>query len=57
MVIRSFSLGDERVGERVNYDHLSVKACIFENDTSGIEERLSKGRRALTSGIGIRNNG
>ena len=50
MVIRSFSLGDERIGERVNYDHLSVKACIFENDTSGIEERLA-------SGLGIRNNG
>ena len=59
MLISSFSLGDERIGERVNYDHLGVKACIFENDTSGIEERLAKGRRALNSasGLGIRNNG
>ena len=36
-----------------------MKACIFEDVISGIEERLAKGRRALnaTSGLGIRNNG
>ena len=54
-----FLLGNEKVGERENYDHLGVKACIFEDDVAGIEERLAKGRRALnaTSGLGIRNNG
>ena len=50
---------NERVEERENYDHLGVRACIFEDDLSGIEERLSKGRRALNaiSGLGIRRNG
>ena len=58
-VNRIFLLGTERVIEKESYDHLGVKACIFENDTVGIEERLAKGRRTLnaTSGLGIRNNG
>ena len=56
---RFLMLGNERVEERENYDHLGVRACIFEDDLSGIEERLSKGRRALNaiSGLGIRRNG
>ena len=56
---RLFSLGNERVLEKESYDHVGVKACIFENDVSGIEERISKGRRTLnaTAGLGIRNNG
>ena len=56
---RNFLLGTDRVLEKESYDHLGVKACIFENDTTGIEERLAKGRRTLnaTSGLGIRNNG
>ena len=56
---RNFLLGTERVMEKESYDHLGVKACIFENDTVGMEERLAKGRRTLnaTSGLGIRNNG
>ena len=56
---RIFSLGTERVLEKESYDHLGVKACIFEDDTAGMEERISKGRRTLnaTSGLGIRNNG
>ena len=59
IVNRNFFLGDERVIEKERYDHLGVKACIYDNDTAGIEERLAKGRRTLnaTSGLGIRNNG
>ena len=59
MLRRNFSPGDERGGETINYDHLGVKACIFEHDTSGIEERLANRKRALNaaSGLGIRNNG
>ena len=58
-LIRNFKLGREKVKEKLNYDHLGIKASIFEDGTSGIDERLAKGRRALntTSGLGIRNNG
>ena len=56
---RFIMLGNERVEERENYDHVGFRACIFEDDLSGIEERSSKGRRALNaiSGLGIRRNG
>ena len=58
-VDRVFKLGPSRVNERVNYDHVGVRNSIFENDISGIEERISKGRRAFNSvaGIGIRKGG
>ena len=56
---RNFLLGTERVMEKESYDHLGIKAFIYENDTAGIEERLAKGRHTLNaaSGLGIRNNG
>ena len=58
-VDRVFKLGPSRVNERVNYDHVGVRNSIFENDISGIKERISKGRRAFNSvaGIGIRKGG
>ena len=56
---RTFKLGPNRVNERVNYDHVGIRNSIFESDISGIEERISKGRRAFNSitGIGIRKGG
>ena len=56
---RSFKLGAESVPEKVDYEHVGVKLSIFDNDATGVEERLSKARRALNaaSGIGIRKNG
>ena len=56
---RVFNLGPDRVGERINYDHVGVKACLYDDDTTGLEERLSKARRAFysISGIGIRRKG
>ena len=56
---RNFILGNERVLEKESYDHLGVKACIFDDDVTGMEERIAKGRRTLNaaSGLGIRNNG
>ena len=40
-------------------DHLGVRAYIFEDDISGLDNRLSKGLHALNaiSGLGIRRNG
>ena len=57
--LRIFKLGPKRVKERLFYDHVGIRNCIFSNDVSGIEERVSKGRRAFNSisGIGIRKGG
>ena len=56
---RVFNLGHDRVNERVNYDHVGVRACLYDDDYTGLEERLSKARRAFysISGIGIRRKG
>ena len=56
---RVFKLGSNKVKERINYDHVGIRNTIFESDTSGIVERISKGRRAFNSvaGIGIRKGG
>ena len=54
-----FKSGEDRVKEKLTYDHVGVTACLFDSDTSGVEGRLSKARRALIalSGLGIRRNG
>ena len=56
---RVFKLGQNKVKERINYDHVGIRNTIFDSDTSGIVERISKGRRAFNSvaGIGIRKGG
>ena len=56
---RRFNLGPATVREVVEYDHVGVKTSIFSDNCSGIDERISKARRALnaSSGLGIRKNG
>ena len=56
---RIFKLGGDRVEEKLEYDHVGVKACVIAQDNSRVEEKIGKGRRALnaTSGLGIRKNG
>ena len=58
-LFRSFRLGNDVISERSFYDHVGIRASISEEDTSGLEERLSKARRALnaTSGLGIKKSG
>ena len=55
---RMYKLGNDRVTERFEYDHVGIKACILKNN-SRVEEKVAKGRRALNaaSGLGIRRNG
>ena len=55
----STRLGSDRILERSSYEHVGVTSCLFEEDMSGVEDRLSKARRALNaiSGLGIRRNG
>ena len=55
---RIFKLGPEKVPEKHEYDHVGVKACIFESN-SRVEEKVSKARRTLnaSSGLGVRKNG
>ena len=55
---RVFKMGKERVCEKLEYDHVGVKACVtVENER--VTEKIGKGRRALNaaSGLGIRING
>ena len=56
---RLFKLGPNKVKERTFYDHVGIRNSIYASDVSGIEDRISKGRRAFNSvaGIGIRKRG
>ena len=56
---RVFRLGREIVKEKGSYDHVGVKMNIFEDCTSRVEEKISKGRKTLntSTGLGIRKNG
>ena len=56
---RIFKLGKERVKEKVNYDHVGVKVCLFKDDETRVKENICKGRRALNAaaGLGMRKNG
>ena len=56
---RRFNLGPANVREVAEYDHVGIKTSIFSDNCSGIDERISKARRALNavSGLGIRKNG
>ena len=58
---RIFKLGSDKVPEKESYmyDHVGVKACIFNNDESRALEKNSKGRRIpnATTGLGIPRNG
>ena len=55
---RYFILGKEKIKERVEYDHVGVKNCLFHNYKPRVEERISKGRKAFNSilNVGIRKN-
>ena len=52
-------MGSDKISERLHYDHVGVRASIFDDDVSGLEERISKARRTLNaiSGLGVRRSG
>ena len=56
---RNFQLGKEKVKEKIEYDHVGVKNCLFNNSTPRTEDRISRGRRAFNaiSSIGIKKRG
>ena len=56
---RVFRLGQERVKEKETYDHVGVKMSLFDDYTTRVEEKISKGRKTLnvSTGLGIRKNG
>ena len=56
---RQLKLGNEKVKEKETYDHVGVKMSIFNNSTTRVEEKISKGRKTLnaSTGLGIRKNG
>ena len=52
----SFRLGGDKISEHAHYDHVGIRASISEDETSGLEERVSKARRTLNAilGLGVR---
>ena len=55
---RVFKLGRDKVPEKISYDHVGVKACVYD-DNERVQEKIVKGRRSLNAcaGVGIRRNG
>ena len=56
---RNFSLDGEKIPEKVEYDHLGIKNCLFQNSEPRTEDRISRGRRAFNAitSIGIHKKG
>ena len=56
---RMFSLGGERVKERLYYDHVGIKSCIKGDGHVRTEEKISKARKVLNmnTNVGIRKGG
>ena len=46
---RTFRLGKEAVKEKLTYDHVGVKMRIFQDNTTRVEEKISKGRKTLNA--------
>ena len=56
---RVFQLVPDRVPEKCEYEHLVVKNSIYDDNESRVEEKISKGRKALNaaSSLGFKRNG
>ena len=56
---RNFVLDGEKVPERIEYDHLGIKNCLFQNTMPRTEDRISRGRRAFNAAtiLGIHKKG
>ena len=50
---RNFRLGAAKVEERTTYDHVGIRAAIFSDYSTGVEERLSKAKRTLNMLTGL----
>ena len=56
---RNFSLGGEKVPERIEYDHVGIKNCLYSNNMPRTLDRISKARRAFNAvaSLGIKKGG
>ena len=56
---RTFSLGTDRVKEKLYYDHVGVKTCVQGDFHVRTEEKIMKARKALnmSSSIGLKRGG
>ena len=56
---RNFTLGSGKVPELVEYDHVGIKNCLFDNTMPRTMDRISRGRRAFNAvaSLGIKKNG
>ena len=57
--MREFKLGNLKVKERLNYDHVGIWTSVLLDDVSGVAERVAKARTTFNAatGLGIRRNG
>ena len=57
--LRQYRIGNDKVSERYNYDHVGVKSCLNGNFEARTCEKIKKGRRALNSvlSVGIKKKG
>ena len=58
-LLRNFNLGGKKVPEKEHYDHVGVKACIYEDNSFLVEDKISKGKKTLnaSTSLGIRRGG
>ena len=56
---RTFLLGSEKVKERIEYDHVGVKNCLFGNAMPRTLDKISRGRRTFNAAtcIGVKKKG
>ena len=56
---RVFSLGPEKVSEKLHYDHVGVKTCVLGDTHCRTEEKIIKARKVLnmSCSIGIKRGG
>ena len=56
---RVFSLGPNKVDEKLYYDHVGIKTCVLGDSHFRTEEKISKARKVLnmSSALGIKKGG
>ena len=56
---RAFTLGPDKVEEKLYYDHVGIKICVLGDSHVRTEEKISKARKVLnmSSSLGIKRGG
>ena len=54
---RNSNIGGQKVPKKLHYDHVGIKTSIFDNDSTTVEEKISKGRKTLNACLGVKRKG